>query len=411
MCDSAVVRPRMRPVEAFPVEHEGEQMVLVQDPCGLADAALVVSPAGFFVVAHFDGEHDLEQVRSAFASRFGDELPSEQLDRMIEQLDLAHYLDSDRFAEFYRSLVDAYRAAPARTSRDAASFGAEEDGLPATLDRMLDGCRTDTRSVDGRRLAGLVAPHLDYARGGLCYAAAYRTLSKAGAIERVVVLGTNHFGRAASVVATGKDFETPLGVTRTDRAFLHRLRDRCGVDLCAHEFDHQREHSVELQVLVLQHLFGPAAFEIVPILCHDPCGPDGAGPGDGVGVALDVFGKALGDLIQDDPRRTLIVAGADLSHFGLRFGDQCDLDATFLAEVEHKDREALGAVVAGRSDLFIEGVRDRGNDTRICSIGCIYALMTALPGARPELLRYHQAVDRDSGTAVSCSAIALWQPS
>ncbi len=384
-------------------------MVLIQDPTGLADAPLVISPAGFFVVRLLDGTHTLDQIQVQFLTQFAQVLPRRQLEELVEKLDASHYLDSAAFTCFYDGLVAAYRAAPTRTGRDAASFGAEEDGLTLTLDRLLGGRRLAENPPAGRRLVGLVAPHLDYPRGGPCYAAAYGVLAQAGPVERVVILGTNHFGRGTSVVATGKDFETPLGVTRTDREFLDRLQVRLSADLCRHEFDHLREHSVELQVLVLQHLLGAERFEIVPILCPDPCGPNGMAPYDGEGVDLDVFARALGEVIADHEGRTLIVAGADLSHFGWRFGDECDLDPAFLTQVERKDREALNALVAGDAAAFVTGIRTRDNDTRICSAGCIYALTTAVAGAKAELLGYHQAVDQESGTAVSCSAMALWQ--
>ena len=42
-------------------------------------------------------------------------------------------------------------------------------------------------------------------------------------------------------------------------------------------------------------------------------------------------------------------------------------------------------------------------------MGCIYALMTALPGTKGELLGYHQASHAESGTAVTCSAVAFWE--
>jgi AmmeMemoRadiSam system protein B len=229
-----------------------------------------------------------------------------------------------------------------------------------------------------------------------------------GPIERAVILGTNHFGRGCGVVATDKPFETPLGTTSTDRAFLAEVERAGGAGLCDNDFDHQREHSVELQVLILQHLFGPTNFQIVPLLCPDPCGPTGTAC-DGQGMDLRVFAEALGKVLQSRARGTVVIAGADLSHFGRRFGDDCDLEPPFLIEVERKDREVLGAMVAGRSDLFLESIKGRGNDTRICSAGSLYTLMTALAGARAELLQYHQAVDRDSGTAVSCSAMVLWR--
>jgi AmmeMemoRadiSam system protein B len=425
--------PKLRPVEAFPVEHGGERLIVVHDPSGLAQGPITVSPAAMFVLLMLDGQKGPRAVQQAFAEQFGQPIPPEQLEGLVGQLDTAGYLESDAFARHYRSLVDGYRAAPARLCRDLSAYGIDvfdegrargetageqavpdhgdrdvADILKADLARMLSRCEVSLIGKRTRRLAGLIAPHLDYGRGTPCYADAYAVLATAEPVRRVVILGTNHYGRATSVAATRKDFQTPLGTTRTDRAFLEALEARCGVDLCEHEFDHAREHSVELQVLILQFLLGAGNFEIVPALCHDPCGPTGTAPYDGKGADLRVFGEALGDLIRSDPTPTLIIAGADLSHVGRRFGDDRELEPAFLSDVERKDREALQEIIAGRQEDFVRKLAGRENATRVCSAGCIFALRTALNGAAGELLRYHQAVDRPGGTCVTCCAAAFW---
>lgn len=405
--------PKLRPVEAFPIEHGGHRLLIVHDPTGFAKGPITVSPAAMFILLMLDGQKGSDEVGRAFREQFGQDIPHEQVDDLIAQLDEALYLDSANFARHYQELVEAYRAAPARLCRDLAAYGIDGESqiseLRDFLTRMLSGCQANLVGRPGRRLAGLIAPHLDYPRGTPCYADAYGVLAMTGFVGRVVVLGTNHYGRGTSVVATGKDFQTPLGTTKTDRAFLEALQTRCGADLCIHEFDHAREHSVELQVLILQHVLGADRFEIVPVLCPDPCGPTGTAPLDGDGTDLRVFGEALGELIRSDKTPTLIVAGADLSHVGRRFGDDRELESAFLSDVERTDREALDEVVAGRQEEFVRRLAGRENSTRVCSAGCIYALRTALEGAEGQLLRYHLAVDAPSGTCVTCCAAAFWE--
>lgn len=403
-------RPKLRPVEAFPTgESTGAgPLFVVRDPSGLAEGVVTLSPVTMFILSLMDGQHSLLDIQEVFARRSHHLLPRWQLEDMVRQLDEAHFLDSPAFADYLQSLADRYRAAPVRASGGEESFGAEPGQLGAMIQRMLFDGHEPAATV-GRRLAGLVAPHLDYPRGGPAYAHAYRALASARRPKRVVVLGTNHFGRASSPVATRKDFQTPLGTTTTDRAFIEALEKRLGVDLCEHEFDHQREHSVELQLLVLQHLLGAGRFQLVPVLCPDICGPTGTAPRDGRGADLRDFGTAVGELIRSDAVPTLIVAGADLSHVGWQFGDQRELDESFLQEVERKDRQAIDALLRGDRDAFVEVLRGRDNDTRVCSAGCIYALMAALPQARPELLSYHQAVNREAGAGVTCAAIAFWE--
>ncbi len=399
--------PKLRPVEAFPTNQDGDQMFVVCDPSGLAEGALNMSRAALLLLSLMDGEHSLEDIRRLFAEQVGQAVPAEQLAEMVERLDAAHYLDSPAFAGYFQSLVDGYRSAPARVSMDEASFGAGDGELGPMIGRMLAACELSLAGPR-RKLAGLIAPHLDFARGKPGYADAYAALAVGQRPRRVVILGTNHFGRAPAPVATRKDFQTPLGTTRTDRAFIEALEASLDFDLCEHEFDHQREHSVELQVLILQQLFGAGNFEIVPVLCPDPCGAGGTTAQDGEGTGLREFAEVLGERVRTDGTPTVLIAGADLSHVGRRFGDPWDLDETFLREVERKDRKALDAIVAGGRDAFVETLKSHDNSTRVCSVGCIYALVTALPDARPELLRYHQAVDSKGGTCVTCSAMAFW---
>ncbi len=401
--------PRLRPIEVQPTHQDGRQILVVQDPCGFAAGPIAVSGPALFILTLLNGEHSPQQIREQFQAQFGVPLPAEQLDRLFEQLDVALYLDNDRFAAHVAAERERYRAAPARVSDHEEALGADEDGLRPTLTRLLrDQERVEPQRASGR-LAGVIAPHLDFARGQPCYADVYGLLANLPPAGRFVILGTNHRGLGASVVATGKDFQTPLGTTRTDRAFLAALADGCGADLCEHELDHLREHSVELQVLLLQHVLGPDAFEIVPILCPDPCGPLGMEPPDGDGFDLRVLGRTLRDLVAHDPVPTVIIAGADLSHIGRPFGDDRDLNEGWLAEVARRDQTALQAIIDGDEDGFLRQLTADDNSTHVCSAGCIFTLACALPDTRRERLRYHQAVSWDHGLCVSCCSVLFWE--
>ena len=119
-------------------------------------------------------------------------------------------------------------------------------------------------------------------------------------VDTVVILGTNHtsgtFRRVS--VYDGEGYRTPLGVARVDReAAAALVKDGGGV------FDsslHDREHSVEVQVPFVQHVFPGAA--IVPVVVGAP-DPE----------ACRRFGRALAALAAG--RRVLIVASSDLSHY------------------------------------------------------------------------------------------------
>jgi AmmeMemoRadiSam system protein B len=394
-------KPQLRPLEAFPLPDGHGPSIALRDRTGLSDVVLNLSEGALRVLVLMDGVNTCDDIRREFQTAVGQEVPINTFQSMLQQLEKAHFLEGPEFEAYYEAKLGAYREAGVRPMPYAAEHGIDESG--SLFGDMLKSA--EAPSIPGT-IRGVVAPHLDYPRGRPCYAAAYGALRGRKPPTRVVILGTNHFGRSTSVVATANGFATPLGTVHTDRAFLERLEDRCGY-LRTFELDHAREHSIELQVGWLQHLFGGDAFEIVPVLCPDPCGPSGTAPPDGQGVDLRDFAHALGELIADDPNDTLLVAGADLSHVGAEFGDEQRLDPPFLDQVRRRDRNALDNLEANNPTAFIEGVAQQDNPTRVCSAGCLFALTTAIPDARGVVLRYHQAVDQDSHRCVTCAAVAF----
>ncbi len=354
--------------------------------------------------------------------RTGKMLFSDQLDSLLRQLDEALFLEGPRFEARWRHLTAAYRRAPARPIRDGDALGPPSGDLAEYIDRMTADARPAVQQTPpaAGRISGLIAPHLDYPRGEPCYAAAYRRLAERTDAVRFVILGTNHFGRARGVVGTRKDFQSPFGVVPHDADFMQRIDRRCGRDLCQYEYDHAREHSVELQAVLLKRLLAGRAFKIAAYLCPDPCGPTGTAPSDRAGVDLRDFAAALREEIAADgvparadrqPVTTCIIAGADLSHVGRFFHDDRDLDAEQLAAVEALDRRALRFVERGDAEGFRKAVADRQNDTHICSVGCIYAATAALAAdSRPRLLHYHQAIIPEAENCVTCAAMEFCSP-
>lgn len=399
-------KPQLRSVEANLIEIDSGCGFELTDPQRLATGAMTVNEPTLFILSRFDGAHSIEDVRVAFANEYGQSLSIEQITELLDTLEQAHFLAGESFDRYYKSLVTQYRAQASRVMGNVEELGLDSDPSSA-LQGVIDASPTSWRTRD--RVMGLIAPHLDYERGTPCYSAAYAALLDQPPPSRVVFLGTNHFGQALSVVATGKDFETPLGVTRTDLEFLEKVEARVG-DLRAHEFDHQREHSVELQLLLCQRLWGAQSFEMAAFLCPDPCGPTRTAPLDGHGVDMKTFATELGSVIGDDDRWTLVVAGADLSHVGRHFGDQQELDDAFLDQVRRKDLSALDHVSANQPEAFIDLLCRTGNETRVCSAGCISALLFALPDADVHVLRYHQAVDPARTVGVTCAAAVVTQP-
>jgi AmmeMemoRadiSam system protein B len=173
------------------------------------------------------------------------------------------------------------------------------------------------------------------------------------------------------------------------------------------DYCHAVEHSIEFQVVFLQHLLGPAT-RVVPVLCGPfAAATHGRGrPEDDPGVAR--FIDALGELHAREGRRLLWVMGVDLAHVGRRYGDELLARAGVghLAEVEERDRRRIAALTAGDADGFWEQVRENGDDLNWCGTAPLYAFLKATVPRCGTLLRYEQW-NIDPASVVSFAALAF----
>lgn len=396
LCESGRALPAVRGVDVTPARVDaGEICFVLRDRLGIAPRPLVLSLPAYFVLAHLDGERTYDQVAARFREQFGQPLAADEFEHLIRTLDESLLLRNGRFERALAAARAEYAAAPVRDNRERWPAAA---ALRAEIELMLS---RGAPAATGR-LAGLIAPHLDYGRGSVCYAAAYAALASQPRAKRYVILGTNHFGLGPDTVATRKAFQTPLGCAATDAVFVDELAARAGADLCEHEFDHAAEHSIELQVHLLQALREDGDFSIVPLLCPDPSSM--REDADAARLAsLRRVADALGVLVEASEEETVVIASADLSHVGQSFGDESPTTAAFLEAVAASDRALLELLANRRGEEAVAQVRAAANPTRICSVGCLYVLARAL-GRPMRWLRYHQAVSQETETTVTCAA-------
>jgi len=411
--------PRLRALEAFPVEHEGQRCVALRDPAGFTDQ-IAVLPAGLLdLVSLFDGEHSVEEIQEILGRRHGQAPTAEQIADVVERFDAAGFLDSDRFRGRRRALEDAFRLSPVRP---AAHAGAAYAGDAAALHAQIDGFFS---GPDGPDTAGnrdfltdpvaspsaatpqaIIAPHIDFHRGGSTYAWAYREVLERSDADLYVVLGTCHAGMPDPFAVTLKPYDTPLGPVPVDREFYDALSRRAGQDLLASEPAHRAEHSIEFQAVMLQHIVGRRRpFAILPVLAsylHESVWSGGDPEAD---PRVPRFVDALRETMAVSSRRVCLVAGVDLAHVGPRFGDSKANTAASLARVERADRAMLESVVGVDARGFYTGVAADHDARRICGLSPIYTLLRLLPEARGRLLRYTQWPDPQG--AVTFCAVAF----
>ena len=402
--------PRLRPVEAFPAVVSGQEVLCLRDPQQYSEVVVYVPAQTASILGLFDGQHSLLDIQEAFARRFGSLLFREQLLQVIQSLDDHLLLDSPRFAAHRAKLEDDFRRSRSRTVMLAGkSYPLEAAALRQQLESTFtatEGPGATPPSPSAATLSGMVVPHIDFARGGPCYAWGYRELEGVPPVDRWVILGTVHAPIARAFALTRKDFETPLGMVETDREFVDHLLAAVGNEYLEDELAHRAEHSIEFQAVFLRHRTPSAhPVRIVPILCGSlhQFVEDRRSPSEG--REIEAFLAAVRDTMVRLGGRSLVLASADLAHVGPRFGDPHQITPGQLREVADADREMLAAVEAGDPEAFFQAVARDGDQRRICGLPPIYAALRALPGVRGRLLRYTQWPD-PQGT-VTFAAIAL----
>lgn len=405
-------RPRLRPLEAFPIDRDGQRLLGLRDPSRLTDAVATLPPLAVAIVQLCDGTADRDQICAAFARRYGSPLARPTLDRLLEQLDQAYLLDSERFRAHCAALFGAFARATTRPAHLCGlSYPADPDVLGAQLDGYFEGPNGPGRpgAARGPLPRALIAPHIDFARGGPAYAHAYKPLAEAAELPEVVVLfGTDHIGAEQPFSLTRKHYETPLGSLTTDVALVDALTEQvergfgatAARDLFRDEYHHRGEHSLEFQMVWLRHVWKARAdaVKVVPILCgslHDfierRCQPR-------ADARIDAFFRALTGLLTG--RRTLFVAAADLAHVGPRFGDPEPLDGRDRESLERRDAETLQACQNGDASAWFDELCRERDRRRVCGLPPIFALLEAAHPGPGRLAAYAQCPADDLGGSI-----------
>ena len=384
-------------------------MVCLRDPSGVTEAVLTVPRALAPILALFDGTRSLVDVQAEIMRQTGELVLRSQLESMLDVLDRNLFLEGPRLDAERARQQTAFLGSPTRPAFLAGRSypdGAGElaDALAGYFEAPAGpGAIGPPRQVRSR---ALVAPHIDFNRGGPTYAWAYRTLAEALDVDCVVILGTAHAGLDGhAFAATAKAFDTPFGPAEVDRDVLDAVVRRVPDDLFAAELAHRNEHSVEFQAVWLRYLaqrVGRGECRIVPLLtsfAHE-CLLGGQSPAGQPEVerVLD----ALRDAMAAVPRRYCIVAGADLAHVGSRFGDAWRVGGAELARVEADDRALLDQVAAGDAEGFFAEAMRQQDRNRICGLSPIYGLLRLGAGGAGRLLHYGQWPDPE-GTVTFAS--------
>src|SRR5262249_13531933 len=129
-------RPRLRALEAFPVEQDGQRLIGLRDPGGFTERVVLLPIPALVIASIFGGERSVTEIHEIVHARHGRAAPApEDIARFAERLDEAGFLDSPSFEARRRAIEEAWLAAPSRAAAHAG--GAYADG-PHDLKGQID---------------------------------------------------------------------------------------------------------------------------------------------------------------------------------------------------------------------------------------------------------------------------------
>lgn len=410
-------------IEAFPVEHEGRPMIVLQDPEGIGEQSLALSPSAMLLASLLDGRRTASDLVGAAAKAGGAVLTTAEVESLASRLEEAGFLDTSKVRTARRRILEDFLAGSGRKALLRGS-GYPQGGLELAsfMGKFFQDPKGPGRPMPdkpSRALPplGLAAPHIDLHRGGPSYAWAYSALADCPPPDAVVALGVAHRSPNSPWVFTRKEYETPYGPMKVDSELYDELRGALWYDPTDDEWAHRREHSLEFQALWLKSLWKDAAPPWVPILTSTferfcPDKPPSTVPT--VEGAVSEMGRRLAAL--SGKKRILILAGVDLAHVGPSFGDELEPGPELSAKVESEDRVSLEHALKLDADAFYLSVIKNGHWRKVCGLSALYTalrLIRAMIGknapaageAAGELLSYGQADDPRGGTVSFCSAI------
>ena len=400
--------PKLRPMHARRVDHQGQSLVSLEDPLGIASGPTLIPIDGFhWIVRHFDGTRALSEIQADVLRQTGQLVPSADLEKLVAHLDRSMVLDGPTFGAFYQD----YRAALTRPAALAGrAYAGTERALRAQIGRFFAHERGSGEPVPSgapKTLRGVLSPHIDFARGGPVYSWSYKELAEKCDADVFVILGVAHQYCANRFALTRKDFETPLGLAPTDRAYVDKLAALAGDHLFDDELAHRSEHSIEFQVVFLQYLLGDSRpFSIVPILVgsfHDLM-EQGIEPIDDPQVRR--FVDAMKAAETASGKKVAYIGGIDLAHVGPEFGDPDKLDEATLEQVRLFDASMLDRASAADASGWFQTAAEVENRWRVCGLAATYTMLHAMGPTTGRILQYDQAVNPERTCCVTFAGVS-----
>lgn len=338
-------RPKLRKVDRAVLRRGDETLVVLRDPLGISEPAALPEEATL-VLDMLDGQRTAVQVRQSLMLRGLLSVSLEEVLALVGELSDAGFLDDDRFRSLWAAAHREFMGQAVRAPRMAGVlYPADPTALRAELTLALPD--PGGRVIAGSDVIGVLLPHQPFAgRVATLAEATLRGLPEPGAIDLIVLLGTDHHPGRLPFALTEKHYGTPIGPVRSDSATVRAIEQRVPW-VRREEIRHRDATSLELAALALRHIYGDACPPALPIVCGAAALDDDP--------AIDAFLATMEHVLEDT--RVLWWISAELSHAGPAYGRPM-LDADGLAALAGRDLACIDSLRVGRPEQLTRRCQD-----------------------------------------------------
>jgi len=231
------------------------------------------------------------------------------------------------------------------------------------------------------KIYGVICPHAGFVYSGPVACHSFYSIS-ASTSNLAIIVGPNHYGigqNVASMIDVG--WKTPLGLVEVDSDSVLELREYLDI-LEIDSFSHSKEHSIEVQIPMLQEVFSDE-MKILPISLINQ-----------EQKTATLVGSAIAKIAQK--KNALLIGSSDFTHYeenGFAYSqDQALIDPILKLDV----------------DEFYKILYER--KVTACGFGAIASIMTAckeLGATQGKLLKYATSgdVSGDKSSVVGYASI------
>ncbi|MFH1051381.1 MAG: AmmeMemoRadiSam system protein B [bacterium] len=395
----------------FLKENDGDYAILI-DRYGYAPQPLAIQSAFLKVLDLIDGNLNFNELLKSIKAHLKIDMKSQLLIEILKELNDRCFLESPNFY-FSKYQLDYYKSIPIRPAVcEGLSYSPDTTELELELENILSA----VNKKEVRQNANfIIVPHIDFSIGKIShevYAPAYHSIRNTDA-DLFVIFGTSHYGNSDLFMLSEKDFQTPLGIAKTDKEILQDLKDSLRENITIDEIAHRFEHSIELQVVLLQYLFKDKDFTILPVLT----GPmetflyKKLQPNKDNGFFN--FISSLNESILKRNKKPMFIASGDMAHIGRKFQDNFDAEPA-LTQLKIEDGELINHIINCDSEALFNKIAENNDKRKICGLAPIYALLESQKNEneknrhKGKLLNYNQWNEVETRSAVSFASIAFY---